>query len=55
MVADDAAYREMRRQARALYEERFTDRTNYQLLMTIYRRVSAASVARNTCERAEFA
>jgi glycosyltransferase involved in cell wall biosynthesis len=55
LVADDAAYRAMRRRCRALYEERYTDTINYRLLMDIYRRVCAAGIARAAREGAAFA
>ena len=37
-LADSAAYEEMRRECRRVYEEHYTDTINYQLLMNIYRR-----------------
>ncbi|MGA1984583.1 MAG: glycosyltransferase family 4 protein [Acidobacteriaceae bacterium] len=39
LTADEAAYRDMRRRCRALYEERYTDGANYRMLMGIYRGV----------------
>lgn len=39
LTADETVYRDMRRRCRALYEERYTDETNYRLLMEIYRGV----------------
>jgi glycosyltransferase involved in cell wall biosynthesis len=43
LIADAAAYQEMRRQCRRVYEERFTDKINYKLLMNIYRRARGSS------------
>jgi glycosyltransferase involved in cell wall biosynthesis len=55
LAADDATYRQMRRRCRALYEERYTDTVNYELLIEIYRRVCAPAVERNAIEKAAFA
>ena len=55
LMADDATYRQMRRRCRALYEERYTDTVNYELLMEIYRRVCVSTVERNAIEKAAFA
>ena len=38
LLADSSAYLHMRRQCRRHYEERYTDRVNYKLLMDIYAR-----------------
>jgi glycosyltransferase involved in cell wall biosynthesis len=55
LVVDDAAYRAMRRRCRALYEERYTDTINYEILIDIYRQVCASGAARSAFERVEFA
>jgi glycosyltransferase involved in cell wall biosynthesis len=40
LYADTADYQEMRRQCRRIYEERYTDKINYKLLMDIYTQAS---------------
>jgi glycosyltransferase involved in cell wall biosynthesis len=55
LMADDAAYREMRRRCRALYEERYTDRINYGLLMEIYIQACTSGVPRTAYEKETFA
>jgi glycosyltransferase involved in cell wall biosynthesis len=40
LCADTADYQEMRRQCRSIYEERYTDKINYKLLMDIYTQAS---------------
>jgi glycosyltransferase involved in cell wall biosynthesis len=46
LLADTASYRDMRRNCRNLYEERYTDTINYKLLMDIYRKACASAHAR---------
>ena len=43
MLADDGNYRSMRRRCRQIYEERYTDKINYNLLTDIYRRAIVAN------------
>jgi glycosyltransferase involved in cell wall biosynthesis len=47
LCADTAAYREMRRRCRSIYEERYTDKINYKLLMDIYRQAGVSTHARS--------
>jgi glycosyltransferase involved in cell wall biosynthesis len=42
MIANGAVYRTMRRQCRRIYEERYTEKINYRLLMNIYKRAIAS-------------
>lgn len=43
MIADTAGYQKMRLQCRRVYEERYTEKINYRLLMNIYNRAMAST------------
>jgi glycosyltransferase involved in cell wall biosynthesis len=47
LCEDTATYRDMRRRCRNFYEERYTDKINYKLLMDIYRQASVSTHARS--------
>jgi glycosyltransferase involved in cell wall biosynthesis len=47
LLENAATYREMRRHCRSLYEQRYTDTINYELLMDIYERASISAHTQN--------
>jgi glycosyltransferase involved in cell wall biosynthesis len=47
LLADKVGYQEMRRNCRSIYEQRYTDKVNYKLLMDIYNQTIDSAHARH--------